>query len=332
MRYAVLLPRYNDVSGTSNGMLCCPLLLLLVSSPRGAWKPFVHLTPFMVLKLEQLENRWVLSAPTYHGGLVMQNPAVSTVFVGGYSQKFDEAISLATGIFTQNLGAFGVQSATRNGTITTGSPGILQNTTDIGNLLDSLIASNQIPQPLSPNQMYILVLGNQTIVPSVPNGGAFHSEAFYDGTPIVYVVVFSTGPNAGTYGVFHDYAEAATDPLFNGWYGDDPSTQEIADLANGFDYDLRGLDAAAVVGSNGQLITSPTNFVPVTGLTTNPSNSTTSPTFPILFSNFNLGTNFFTIWQQGIDSLVSFWESWESNLLGIEARLWNALSSWQGEL
>jgi len=250
----------------------------------------------------------------------MQNPAVATVFVGGYSQLLDTAISTATSnTYTGNLGIFGVQSATRNGSLVTGNPGVLTSP-QIANYLDQLIASNQVPQPLSSNQMYMLVLSNQTTIPDLPNAGAYHSETSYNGVPVVFTVVSAVGPNAGTYGVFHEYAEAATDPLFDGWYGSSPLTEEIADLAHGSDYNLQGVDAAAVVGPSGQLITSATPFTPIQ-----------QPPPPVVsFPSINLpGDGFLggivAFWEQEIDEIIGLWQQWEAQVLSWETALWGEI-------
>ena len=52
--------------------------------------------PDMKPTLEILEDRFVPSAPSYHGGLVLQNPAVSTVFLGQYNATWPQAASAAT--------------------------------------------------------------------------------------------------------------------------------------------------------------------------------------------------------------------------------------------
>lgn len=265
------------------------------------------------LQLELLEDRCVPSAPTYHGGPIIQNPAVATLFVGAYNQNFDQAVSVATGPYTQILGVFGVHEATRNGTVTIPSQGTLTNA-QVGQLLDQEIAAGVLPQPLSPNQMYMVFL-NQSSVADVPNAGAFHTWTYYNGTPIVYTVGFLAGANAGTYGVFHEYAEATTDPFTTGWYGDNYN-QEVADLGLGNTFPMAGFQVATLMGPNGQFITGPTT-------TTSPVTQPNPPPPPTITSTISLG---------GFGDLFSSWEqeivSWLNSIWQLEQQWINAELSW----
>ena len=274
------------------------------------------------LQLEILEERACPSAPTYHGGPIIQDPAVATLFVGAYNPIFDQAVSVAVANYTQILGVFGVHNdASRNGTVTIGPTGPLTNQ-QVGSLLGQEIAANVLPQPLSPNQMYMVFL-DQGSVSDIPNAGAYHTWTTYNGTPIAYTVCFLTGPNAGPYGIFHEYAEATTDP-FPGWAGHEGwytgNYQEIADLANGASFSLDGFPAATVVGPNGQLITGPTSVV-----TTNPPpQPPTQPPVSVIDTT-TFGVNLFNFFEQEITALESLWQSWLTEVVSLETQLWNQL-------
>lgn len=253
----------------------------------------------MKLSLECLEARVVPSAPTYHGGPVLQNPAVSTAFIGGYNQQFDSALSVAAGDYTRILGVFGVQSASRDGTVTLPSPGTLTNA-QLGDYLTQQINAGVLPQP-SPNQLYFLCIA-QSSMPDVPNAGAYHSYFYYNGQAYPYAVVFTVGPNAGTYGVFHEYAEAVTDPLVNAWYGNGID-DEVADAAGGDTFSLDGFNtAAAVISPDGSLVTGPTPFTPI-GSSLPPLTSTPSPSVFFGLPTFDFNS-ILSAWLSGVEQLV----------------------------
>lgn len=270
-----------------------------------------------MFELELLEERVCPSVPTYHGGPVIQNPQVFTLFVGNYSQSFDQAISVATGDYTKILGVFGVQSASRDGVAVIPYPGQLTNAS-LSNLLVQQIQAGVVPQP-SPNQVDMIIV-QQASMPDVPNAGAYHTWTYDNGVAVPFTVSFSVGPNAGTYGIFHEYAEVTTDPFVTGWFGTNYN-EEIADLAGGATFSLDGFTTAAqVVGPDGNFISSPTTFVP----TGNPVNSVNSN--PNNFNNLNgINGTLIQVWEQYITAIIQFWHE-------IENFYFTALATYESEL
>lgn len=275
--------------------------------------------------LETLEDRCAPStAPTYHGGLVQQDPAIATLTAGTQPTNFQAMVNtLVNNYLATDLGVFGVRSASWNGNAQVGDPGPLANA-DVQQLLVQEINAGALPQPLSRDQQYLVILNHP--ITDVPGAGAYHSN-FYDGNQLViYDVVWATNPAAyDTYGLYHETAEAATDPTGTGWYADGVTNGEIADLAPGDGFNLEGFDAAVVMGPDGQFIAGPTPYTPLSQSSPPPP---PSPTTPIWMPTGGVFDQIASWWQQEIDAIVSAWQAWEAQFASIEAQLWTSLNTW----
>jgi len=271
----------------------------------------------MKFHLEELENRLCPSVPTPHDGVILHNPDVVPVFFGSINPTFEQAVLVAVGDYNNSvLPVFGVGAAHAEAPIVLPYPGTLTN----GSLTALLNADTQngtLPSP-SANTLYMIFVP-QAAMGDVPNAGSYHGGAGFGGSPFPFTVCFTVGPNAGPYGVFHEYAEAVTDPYpgfpgHEGWYGDN-FTQEIADLGGGASVNMDGFPVAVVMGPQGQLI--PSTPSPPTPLPLPPP----SPS-PVTVLGI---PDFFAQIEQEILAIWSAWISYEEQLFSLEVQLWQQL-------
>lgn len=212
--------------------------------------------------LEQLEDRACPSVVTYHGGSVLLSPAIANLFVGDYDYNLDHTTTVVTGDYTRDfLGIYGISPGVHDGTVQLPSQGAISDH-QVRQLLAQEIDLGELPAPDGTNQGYLVHLDYH--VTDVQNAGAYHGYFAHNGVYVPYGVDFKGDDGTGW---THEYVEMATDPFLAGWYGDDPQTQEIADLGRGNAFKYEGVTVVVPITPNGQYFTTPMPYVPITNYT-----------------------------------------------------------------
>lgn len=210
--------------------------------------------------LEQLEDRTCPTTITYHGGQVLQTPHVANLFIGQYRADLDRLADVMTTDYTPYIGIYGVSRGYHDGTAIISSQGALSNA-QVQQLLAYEIDTGALPAPDGINQMYMVYLDTKVTDPNAQNAGAFHYYFNHNFINIPYGVAYS--PDSGFTGASHEMLETFTDPFLNGWYGNNSTSEEIADVGKGQLFKVDGINVVQPVDTNGNYITSPTPYVPL---------------------------------------------------------------------
>jgi hypothetical protein len=245
-----------------------------------------------VLHVENLEDRRLLASGlpnvTYHGGPLLQNVQIESVF---YGQPWSTDTSLQqlasqvdgflhyfpTSPYINVLKQYNVGDGSfLSDVVISQNPPSGQTLDDsqIRQVLDSEIAAQQLPTPTS-NSLYVFFTAPGVIVTdngqnSVNDFAGYH-DTFTDsaGAPVYYAVVpYPTGGVANaqltefqqmTVILSHEVSEAMTDPdTQTGWF-DTRTGQEIGDIADGQIGNLDGYVIQGVWSQNQQQIIIPTD-------------------------------------------------------------------------
>jgi uncharacterized protein YneR len=207
-----------------------------------------------------LEPRLV-PAVTYHGGPVIANVQVETVFLGAAwtdprqlqttAQNLDTYFTYLTNSpYMDVLNQYGVGRGSFIGTDTAGWVGQVPTLSDgdIQYVLNTEMQRGSLPLPAA-STVYFVFTPPHTVVTRSDGSNSEQSFLGYhdsyvgpNGQQVIYAMVdFPDYPNAQQPGLTqfqqltavssHELAEAATDPFLTAWY--DSSGEEIADLAEG---------------------------------------------------------------------------------------------------
>lgn len=164
--------------------------------------------------LEELETR-LCPAVTYHGGVVLEQAAVTEVAVG-----VAPVSPALVSDYLSHLQGYGVRGGAVDSTLQLPYQGSLSDA-QVQSLVKNLIAGGLLPGPDGFHRMYLVM-----VPPPVQVGGAYHGYFTQGFTGVPYAVA------TNVFGATHELAEAATDPFLSGWYDGTPQTGEVCDVAH----------------------------------------------------------------------------------------------------
>lgn len=214
--------------------------------------------PFLRLRFECLEAKWLPAIVTYQGGPLIDHVAVETVFLGAAwqsdpaleqdAQRIDQFFAAVTNSsYLDMLSEYGTP---QGGQIGRGSftgqlnlpqdPWTASVLTDetIQHLLDSEIAARVIPPPNGNQLLFVFTPPNIHVYKAgeASNGQPVAFAGYHDnfvdsaGQTVYYAVIPNPAGNARVPGLSaddqqttaasHEMAEAITDPTFHSWWDD----------------------------------------------------------------------------------------------------------------